>query len=75
MALSGLPHPPQSRAAGLSTPIKSNGHWAKRRFQRVRADGPAAFEIQADFNCAGMESLAPIERLMRFEIVPLEADA
>ena len=56
-------------------PVKSGGQRRERGFAAVESDPPVAFEIQADFDAAGMKAFAPIEFLARLEVVPLETHA
>ena len=48
---------------------------ARTRPPFVETDAAIAFEVQADFDAAGMKTFAPVEFLVRLEIMPLKAHA
>jgi hypothetical protein len=59
----------------FAAPVKSSGQWCERGFIFIESNLPIAFEIQADFDAAGMKTLALIEFPVRLEVVPLKTHA
>ena len=56
----------------FSAPVKSGRQRSEHRFAMVERNMPAAFEIQADFDAAGMKTSAPVKCPAGFEVMPLK---
>jgi hypothetical protein len=58
----------------LPPPVKSRRQPPEYGVRPVETDSPLPFQVQADFNGAGMKTSSPIKLRARLEIMPLEAD-
>ena len=59
----------------FAPPVKSGGQRRENGFLLVETDTAFAFEVQADLDAVRMKTPAPIEFLVRLEVVPLETHA
>ena len=56
----------------FSAPVKSGRQRNEHRLAAVECDLSVAFEIQADFDAAGMKTSAPVKCPAGFEVMPLK---